>query len=136
MRALALAGLLLAAVAGGCGADEGSAAESATELRITLWPQGEGKRPTRRYTLRCNPAGGTLPRARRACEALGRLRRAFAPVPRTMACTELYGGPSEALVTGTFAGRPVRARFDRTDGCRIARWDRHRFLLPGEPTGH
>ena len=37
-------------------------------------------------------------------------------------CTQLYGGPQVAVVTGTFHGRAVEAVFTRTDGCEISRW--------------
>jgi len=135
MRLLTTLSLLLLAASAGCGSSSEAAPAAATDLRITVWPQGEGKAPTRKYTLRCNPAGGTLPNARRACERLLALRAAFAPVPRDTACTEIFGGPHEAIVTGTFRGRTVKARFERTDGCQISRWDKHRFLFPGAPTG-
>jgi hypothetical protein len=46
----------------------------------------------------------------------------------------LYGGPATAHVTGTWAGRPVDTRFDRSDGCDIARWDRFVPLLPSMDT--
>ena len=135
MRLLTTLSLLLLAATAGCGASSEAAPAAPTiGLRITVWPQGEGKAPTRKYTLRCNPTGGTLPNARRACERLVALRTPFAPVPRDTACTEIYGGPDQALVTGTFRGRAVRARFGRTDGCQISRWDKHRFLFPGAPT--
>ncbi|XAS68601.1 serine protease inhibitor [Micrococcaceae bacterium Sec5.7] len=42
-------------------------------------------------------------------------------------CTQQYGGPQVAVVTGHFKGRQVNARFKRTDGCEIARW---RALAP------
>jgi hypothetical protein len=32
-------------------------------------------------------------------------------------------------VTGTFRGKPVDARFKRTDGCEIGRWDAYVGLL-------
>lgn len=41
-----------------------------------------------------------------------------------------YGGPATARITGTWAGRPVDATYDRTNGCAIARWDRMVPLLP------
>ena len=44
-------------------------------------------------------------------------------------CTEIYGGPQTATVTGTFRGEPVSAEFSRTNGCEIARWDGHVALL-------
>ena len=39
---------------------------------------------------------------------------------RDRACTELYGGPHRAFVTGTLRGRKVSARLSRVDGCAIA----------------
>ncbi len=44
-------------------------------------------------------------------------------------CTAVYGGPGQALVTGTLAGRKLYARFRRTNGCEIARWQRLSFLF-------
>ena len=137
MRLLTTLSLLLLAAAAGCGASSEAPAPAAptVDLRITVWPLGEGRSTAKKYTLRCNPAGGTLPNGRRACERLLALRAAFAPVPRDTACTEIFGGPHQALVTGTFRGRTVKARFGRTDGCQISRWDKHRFLFPGALTG-
>ena len=42
---------------------------------------------------------------------------------RDRACTELYGGPHRAFVTGTLRGERVSARFSRVDGCAIAAYD-------------
>jgi hypothetical protein len=41
-----------------------------------------------------------------------------------------YGGPATAHVTGRWAGRPVDAVYDRSNGCEIERWDRLVPLLP------
>jgi len=49
-------------------------------------------------------------------------------------CTQQYGGPQVAVVTGTFHGRPVRSTFTRTDGCEIARWKAMGPLLGGTAT--
>jgi hypothetical protein len=84
----------------------------------------------RRWTLQCNPTGGTHPNAARACARLASLEAPFRPVPKDAMCTQIYGGPEEALVTGTFRGRPVRAVFKRTNGCEIARWNRVAALFP------
>lgn len=102
---------------------------SATSLTITAWANGRDG-ASRRWTLRCAPAAGTLPRAGEACRRLARMERPFAPIPDGTACTQIFGGPQEALVRGTYRGRKVWARFDRRDGCRIARWNRHSFLFP------
>jgi hypothetical protein len=34
---------------------------------------------------------------------------------------------------GLFRGETVDARFTRTDGCELARWNRHSFLFPLKP---
>jgi hypothetical protein len=57
-------------------------------------------------------------------------RDPFAPVPPDSTCTMVYGGPATAHVTGTWAGRPVDATYDRGNGCEIGRWDRMVPLLP------
>jgi hypothetical protein len=96
-----------------------------TTLRVTYW--GNSARPLDRvtWTLRCAPAAGTLPRPGRACQ---RLRaggsKLFAPLPKNVVCTEIYGGPQKALVVGSVRGRPVRATFTRANGCDIERWQR------------
>jgi hypothetical protein len=101
-------------------------------LTVTVRHAGEGRDGT--YELYCHPAGGSHPDARGACDVLDRNtrwgREVFAPVPDGSLCTMQYGGPATAHVTGTWAGRPVDARYDRGDGCRIDRWNRLVPLLP------
>jgi hypothetical protein len=112
-------------VVAACGDDEpsepaGSAA--ATELTVTVWPQGKGG-PKRERRVECpGPA---------VCRELS--VRKLAPVPRDVACAELYGGPDQARVTGTIDGRRVDAEFNREDGCQITRWDENVALL-GRPS--
>ncbi len=132
---LALA-LCLAATAVGCGVSAAAPAEepTATDLRITVWPEGRAKGNGTVYTLRCAPAGGSLARAGAACTELLKMSRPFRPVPRDMVCTDVYGGPQQALVTGTFKGARVWAVFTATNGCQIARARRIGFLLPGFAT--
>ena len=103
---------------------------ASTSLHITVWPNGSDRAPKQTYTLTCAPTGGTLPFRARACVRLARLKAPFAPTPKNLACTEIYGGPDEALVTGRLRGTLVRARFNRRDGCEIDRWNRVAFLFP------
>jgi hypothetical protein len=106
-----------------------SASPAASTLQITVWPGGtQGSSKT--WTLNCAPVGGTLPRRARACRTLSSLSAPFRPIPKDAVCTQIYGGPAVALVTGTFRGRQVWTRFKRTDGCQIARWARLRVLFP------
>ncbi len=106
----------------------GGGSAGRTSLEISISPGGK-EAPTKLWTLRC-PNGGTLPQPASACTHLDRLADPFAPVPKDVACTEVFGGPQIADVQGTFRGEPVDARFTRTDGCEIARWNRVRFLFP------
>ncbi|WP_432013888.1 SSI family serine proteinase inhibitor [Streptomyces cucumeris] len=106
--------------------------ESADRLVITVSESG-GPADAARYVLSCHPTGGTHPRARAACGQLDSQtewgRDPFAPVSPAAMCTGVYGGPATARVTGHWAGRPVDARFDRSNGCEIARWDRFSVVL-------
>jgi hypothetical protein len=102
---------------------------SPANLTITVWPNGRD-RAARVSTLRCEPTGGTLPSRAAACRRLSAFPdNPFAPTPADAVCSQLYGGPQEALVRGTFRGRNVWTRFSRRDGCAIGRWDRVSFLF-------
>ncbi len=101
---------------GGSGGDAG-----ATSLTITAKASADA--PADTWTLTCDPAGGTHPNADAACAALAAATDPFEPTPKDQACTEIYGGPQTATVTGTFKGQPVNASFSRTNGCEIHRWD-------------
>jgi hypothetical protein len=104
-------------------------ATAVTALTITVWPSGMGGQ-SERWTLRCGPTGGTLPARVAACRKLNSLSAPFRPVPKDAACTQIYGGPAVARVTGRFRGNRIWAEFRRRDGCEIARWERLRPLLP------
>ena len=102
---------------------------SPATLTITVWPAGPMS-ASRVRTLHCEPAGGTLVRAAAACRRLGAMKASpFLPTPPATICTQIYGGPQEAFVRGTFRGRRVSTRFARRNGCEIARWDRVAFLF-------
>lgn len=125
---------LVAVVAIGCGGnDESPAAGAATKLTIAYWPQGRDAGTVLKWTLRCAPLGGTHPSRRAACAKLAQLekrQRSFLPLRGDMTCTQIYGGPDEALVTGIHRGKRVWARFSLQDGCQIARWTQHSPILP------
>jgi hypothetical protein len=111
----------------GSDSESGSSSAAATELTIAVQPSGSSG-PTRTWTLRCDPPGGSLPRARTACARLS--PEALRPLPPGTICTQIYGGPQTARVRGRVDGRAVDVRFSRTNGCEIHRWDGVRFLLP------
>jgi len=137
MRPLVLF-LLAAIVLPACGSsssepEPGTPAAPSTKLTITArW--APGAKPIVR-TLTCDPAGGTLRNPATACTRLEALAHPFAETPADTACTEIYGGPENAIVKGTFDGAAVSTTFARRNGCEIERWHRHQFLFPPSLAG-
>ena len=118
--ALVLASTFLVAVAAASGSTSG-----ATSLRITYWEDSATAPSSVTWTLRCDPARGTLARPARACTRLATGGpKLFTPLPPNAVCTEIYGGPQKARVVGVVDGKRVWSTFTRTDGCQIGRWQR------------
>jgi len=110
-RAAALLPVLLAvATLAACGDDDEEPATraDATQLNVEVT---EAASQTIRMTLRC---GGT-------CD-IARLEEALEEDP-ARACTQQYGGPEKAHVTGTLRGEPVDVTLARSDGCGIAAYE-------------
>jgi hypothetical protein len=143
---LAVGGLLTVVLAGlltGCGAGQGSVTPEAgssasggsegTDLTIVV-DDGAGKKST--WTLNCGSgagaaATGTHPDAAAACAALtAKGKQALPAVPGDRICTQIYGGPQTAEITGTRDGERVSASFSRRNGCEISRWKQLEGLLP------
>ena len=123
----------LALLAASCGdSGEGASAppppaDRSADLTVTVRPEGD-EGPVRRRRIECERLGA----GSAVCRRLGGLTPArFAPVSPETACTEIYGGPAVARVRGELLGERVDARFDRTNGCEINRWERNRALLSG-----
>ena len=130
MRALGL--LLLALTACSSGADSVASSpapsEAATRLEVQVVAD-EGAAP-QTWTLTCEPTGGDHPDPEGACADLAQEQMPFAPLPSDAVCTEIFGGPQTATVRGTYRGEPASLALSRTDGCRIAQWDRLGTVLP------
>ena len=76
------------------------------------------------------------PDAAAACAAVKNDAALLSPEPRRtdQACTQQYGGPQEATVTGVVDGQAVEANFSLRDGCEIAAWNAAKDVL-GSPGG-
>lgn len=64
--------------------------------------------------------------AEQACVALAQpeiAQRLIDGPPEGQACTEIYGGPDVAEISGTLDGAAVQTTVDRTNGCGINDWD-------------
>jgi hypothetical protein len=106
----------------------GGISRADNDLVIEL-DRGDGSAPER-WTLTCvGFVDGDHPRAEEACEHLKAMDDPFAPIPDDAVCTQVYGGPETARVTGLWRGEPVDLELSRTDGCRIDQWERLGPLL-------
>lgn len=123
--------------AAGTGTGTGDALAGSEPTRndlVVAQDLGDGS-PPQRWTLVCaGQVSGDHPAAQAACDHLTGLAEPFTPLPTDLVCTEVYGGPQTASVTGTWQGDPVDLELSRTDGCRAAQWDGLGPLLPG-PVG-
>ena len=130
MRLLLLVPLLLLTACSAGGEDSLASEQTVSGFLTVQVDRGDGTGPER-WTLDCEqPADSTHPDAEAACAALEALDDPFAPLPADQMCTEQYGGPQEALVTGAWKGSKVDLTVRRTNGCEIAQWDSLLPLLP------
>ncbi|MET3810596.1 SSI family serine proteinase inhibitor [Arthrobacter sp. UYEF3] len=103
------------------------------ELAIMVKPSASGQAAN--YTLVCQkgiPAAESQhPTAAAACTALKDNAALLSPAPRPTdkVCTQQYGGPAEATVTGSVDGSAVEANFSLRDGCEIAQWKAAKDVL-------
>jgi hypothetical protein len=90
-----------------------------------------------KVTCLAHSISGTHPNKKAICGAIAKQgTRLFAPVPRGTACSQIYGGPQTATITGTVNGRKINSTFSRTDGCQVARWNTAKAFVtfPGYAT--
>ncbi|HWG55236.1 MAG TPA: SSI family serine proteinase inhibitor [Gaiellaceae bacterium] len=125
LAALALAASTLPA------ASATTVAPATTSLTISFWDEGREQGAPKRWTLRCGPVGGTHPKRAEACRKLATLKAPFAPLGDDLVCTQIYGGPQQAIVTGKYRGSRVWTQLTLRDGCQIARFKQLAFLVPG-----
>ena len=123
-----IACLTLVACGSGDEDDDGRTAApgpQSASLAVTVQTKGPDG-PTRRTRIECERLG----EGNETCRRLAKLTaRQLAPVPRDVACAQIYGGPAQARVTGVLRGERVDARFNRTDACEIERWEDNAALL-------
>ena len=127
---VAAAMLAAGTVLAGCSSAEPQA--SPTDLEIVV--RNDGTTVSHEYRLLCQGEqvgeGSTLPTAEAACALLASNPAVLSPeTGQNRICTEIYGGPDTAQITGTLAGRSVSTTFDRHNGCAINDWDAAAPLL-------
>ncbi len=97
-----------------------SAAPAKISLLIEVTPR-PGAKPER-WTLRCEPTGGTHPDAAAACHQLLTATRPFTPLPRGIMCPMIVTGEQTATIKGKWFGAQVDETFSQLSGCAAARW--------------
>ena len=112
-RLLPACALLVTMALAACGADDEQPASSAAAdtTRLTIKVTGADTTP---IVLRC---GGAEPCERAQTDKLAALAE---PDDPATACTQQYGGPETAHMTGTLEGKAVDVTVTRSDGCGIA----------------
>jgi hypothetical protein len=123
-------------LASGCG---GSGSGVATQLRIAV-QTGSATRVLQgsQARLRCDgtavATGFLRSAAGPACSLVRRgvLQQVAAKQRSRRLCSQIYGGPQSAHITGTVQGQDVDLTVTRTDGCGTADWQTLQPLL-GDP---
>jgi hypothetical protein len=94
----------------------GSGSEPSGRLSVVVSLGPGGSHPAvRQYTLTCGPAGGTMPDAEAACEALADYLKHRDDPGRI--CIGLVPRTPSALVAGTFAGRRLHLQITPGSWC-------------------
>jgi hypothetical protein len=109
--------ILATAFLAGCGDDDEQTASPppANETRLTIEVGGAGVDP---QTIELDCVTDPCDEGK-----LKKLAIVTKPPDGATACTQLYGGPEEAHVTGTLRGEPVDRTINRADGCGIAAYE-------------
>ena len=134
-QARGAAAALLVAVLAACSAPspEPVVSPSAAPAEVLTIVHDDGDEVTT-WQLSCDPPAGTHPDPAAACAVLAdRGPAALAPAEPGRMCTQEYGGPDTATVTGRWQGREVDTTFGLRNGCEIARWRALVGVLPPLP---
>jgi Subtilisin inhibitor-like len=103
--------------AGTPSAGTASAAKVSLDVVLSAGPNGTAKR----WTLTCEPAGGTYPDPAAACGKLLQLKTILNPAPVRVMCPMIMADARSYLVYGTFLGQKVHESIV-DGGCQISRW--------------
>jgi len=101
------------------------------DITVTIHPEGINSAPSATYRLSClgdtaTLTGNASTTAPVLCEVLGRseVHQLLVEGPPTdRMCTQIYGGPNTATISGTLDGSPVDFTATRDNGCSIEEWD-------------
>lgn len=119
-------GLVVALLAGLVTLAPACAATGAPKANLIVQYKPTASSASLRLSVVCvgsRATAGTHPNRKAICALLAKKGiKIFAPTPKGVACSMIYGGPETARVTGTVGSIKVKAAFSKTDGCEVARW--------------
>jgi hypothetical protein len=130
VRRILLTVVCASVLAAGCGDDDEQPASPSpqaalADLSVSVDPDGTGGEKPRTADVTCAAAGDS-----KVCGVVAGLKAEnFARTDGQMACTQQFGGPEVATVSGTLRGEKIDARFSRENGCEISRWEKVAELL-------
>jgi Subtilisin inhibitor-like len=107
---------------GGSQSSTSSHTTSAAKISLSVSFSGSAGIAPEHYTLRCEPAGGTVSDPVAACAKLmKRGASLFGPMPAQIACPMIMASARRITVTGRYLGRPVH-ELVVDGGCDLSRW--------------
>lgn len=124
---------------GSMGSSASASSDGAPSADLQISILADGTNESDHYSLQCNGAQAletsAHPHAADACawvEKEPKILKQSTPDAK-IACTEQYGGPAVARVSGTLHGQAVERGFDLANGCSIAQWQSALVLLVLQP---
>lgn len=103
--------------AGGAGSAGSHAHAAKATLTIKVTDKANGK--VTRWTLRCDPPGGTAPDPAAACKTLFSAKNALIPLKRHIMCPMILVSSKQIVVDGTWFGKQVH-RVIIDGGCDLS----------------
>jgi hypothetical protein len=107
LTATVMVAAAFALTAASCGGATGRAASTTAATSLVIRATN-GVAGTAVFTLRCDPAGGTVPDAGRACARLSELPPSRLLAPKGYLCPGTALSPWDVRITGHRDGRPVQ----------------------------
>jgi hypothetical protein len=104
------------------------ATTAAAKISLDVSFSGSPTTPAAHYTLRCDPAGGTVTNPAAACARLMSGTSLFGPLPAHVACPMIMANAGRATVTGSYLGRTVHETIV-DGGCDLDRWAKLRQVF-------
>jgi hypothetical protein len=128
---------ILALLVAGCGeptddaSNAGGSPQQTDSLKLEV--RARAGADAQSATLRCGQspeATGYITDAAAACKVVDASKHVLIHgPPDNIACTEIYGGPQQARITGAIDGQRVDLEVTRENGCEIALWDELEQIL-------